>query len=326
MIVQVPWRFLHQPFFRLVEGNRCQRQHLANEVNGKNLNRCNGCGQAHRHTDKTQQDTGQLCVIRGNRGEDGFLEVGEYRPSLCNRCRQGAEVIVEQYDLRCFFRHLRSGTAHGHTDICLFQTQGVVDTVAGYGNHIAHLLQQGDNPILVLGRHPGKDNAAALKQILQFSIRQGLHGPVIVNRELAAVITHTDLARDCPGRDLAVARDHHHPHAAVIDAADGFDHPLSGRVEHGDETCEHKVLLRIFRPGLLAAVKVTVGKRYHPQRLIAHMFAFFQDIPAQAFIKLYHVTVKFHAAADVKHAFQRPFHVRNRLAVMTANNGHPFPG
>ena len=54
------------------------------------------------------------------------------------------------FELREQHRHLGASDAHGEADICLFESGGVVGSVAGDGNDLAELLQAGDEGVLVL--------------------------------------------------------------------------------------------------------------------------------------------------------------------------------
>ena len=78
-------------------------------------------------------------------------------PPALDRGDDGGEVVVGEDHLRGVLGDLGPGDPHGDADVGPRQRRCVVDTVAGHGDDVPLLLEQADEPHLVLRCDPGHD-------------------------------------------------------------------------------------------------------------------------------------------------------------------------
>ncbi len=74
-----------------------------------------------------------------------MLDILINRAAFLNRAHDRAKVVIRQDHIRGFLGNIRAGNTHRDADIRFFQGGGIIDTVAGHRDHIAKLLERGDD-------------------------------------------------------------------------------------------------------------------------------------------------------------------------------------
>ena len=140
------------------------------------------------------------------------LDIANNATTLRHNHRHYGEAIIQQHQLRdraCCRRPI----AHGHTQICRFQCQHIIDTITGHRHMMSARLQRMDHIALVLRRNTTKDlprlhnvrklvaNLGALSFATIIAAGRKLRG---IDRIVSAL--HFQLTRNSPHRAVIVTR------------------------------------------------------------------------------------------------------------------------
>ena len=144
--------------------------------------------------------------------------------------------VVDEHEIGRLAGQIGSARAHGDADVRRGEGRRVVDAVAGDGDRLAAVLEDPDEPQLVLGRGAGDDGLAA----------QPLGELVVVERvERRAAVQ--DLGSVDPGlaggrgdRLGVIAADDDRPHAGVGELGHGIAHPGAQRIAERGQPHERR--------------------------------------------------------------------------------------
>lgn len=133
-------------------------------------------------------------------------------------CHDGGEVVVNKDHICSLLGHIGAGLAHGHANVCHFQSRGVVDAIAGHGHDIAALLVSLNNLHLV-ARADAVENMHPVQHVAQIVHAQAVH--LLSGERLVALagIKEPELLANGLGRLAHVSGDHHNRHAALLERA-----------------------------------------------------------------------------------------------------------
>ncbi len=169
-------------------------------------------------------------------------------PALFHRCHDADVIIIGQNHVRGAFGHIGAGDAHRHADIGALDRRGIVDAVAGHGDHFVIRAQGIDNAHLVLGRNPGKDigrfhlfRQGAIVHIIQFC--PGVN--------FVPWAQQPDAFGHRPAGVGIIAGDHNGADARAAGFFQGRFHFRAGRVDHAHQSGEDQALLGKFPAELI---------------------------------------------------------------------------
>jgi hypothetical protein len=91
--------------------------------------------------EREQQERDHLRDGVGEDVEDELTHVVVDLPSRCHGSDDGGEVVVGEHHRRRFPGHVGARAPHGDADVGSAQRGGVVDAVAGHGDHLAGRAQ-----------------------------------------------------------------------------------------------------------------------------------------------------------------------------------------
>ena len=89
---------------------------------------------------------------------DGLLQVVEDKPALLDTSDDRGKVVVQQDHISGLLGDIATSDTHSNTDISLFQSGRVVDTITGDSHNLASPLAALNDDQLLLGRSPGEDD------------------------------------------------------------------------------------------------------------------------------------------------------------------------
>ena len=141
----------------------------------------------------------------------------------------GGEVVVGEDHLGGVLGDLGAGDPHRHADVRSGERRRIVHAVARHGDDVPLLLEDADQPHLVLGRHSG-DDADAVD--LGFELVVGKGGELGAGERASF---DAELAGDRGGGRGVVAGDHADADAGVLAEGDGVLGLLARRVDDADE-------------------------------------------------------------------------------------------
>src|SRR5215831_5050135 len=88
---------------------------------------------------------------------DSLAEVVVDAPAQFYCSHKGSKIIIQQ-DNRCSLtRHVGAAAAHGNADVRRFERRRIVDAVAGHRDDLSPVLQEIDNPKLLVRSNPRKN-------------------------------------------------------------------------------------------------------------------------------------------------------------------------
>src|SRR5690606_23714682 len=87
-----------------------------------------------------EEDRDDLTKVAGQEEDDSFLNVGINISAFFDCADNRGEVVVSQNHIGRAFADVRSGDAHGDTDVSEFQGRCVIDSVTGHGDDVAMAL------------------------------------------------------------------------------------------------------------------------------------------------------------------------------------------
>ena len=214
-------------------------------------------------TDEREDEAGQHDHL----DPDVLHQVVVEPPTALDRGHDRGEVVVGQDHLRGVLGDLRAGDAHGHADVRTRERRRVVHAVAGHRDDVALLLEDADQPHLVLGRDAG-DDADVVDLRVELVVRE--------RGELGAgerTTVDAELAGDGRRGGGVVARDHADADARVLAQRDGVLGFLAGRVDDADKGEQLEVADQrqqvsgsIERGG----IEVAPSDGQHPEALAGH--------------------------------------------------------
>ncbi len=101
--------------------------------------------------DRPAEHHDDLAEVACHSKRDESAQVVVDHPTFLDSRHDGREVVVTQHHVGSFFGHVGAGDPHCDADVGALEGGGVVDAVTRHGHHLALLLEQLDDPQLVLG-------------------------------------------------------------------------------------------------------------------------------------------------------------------------------
>ena len=221
-------------------------------------------GQQHQGLLRDQQghqaEAGDRHMDRQRVGQ-GPAQVGGDAAPQGHRRHQGADVVVEQHQIRRLPGHGGAVAPHGHADVGGLEGRGIVHAVAPHGHHLPRRLQGLHQLQLLLRLHP-REHRHPLQLLLQGLRAEALEIGPTQHRPRR----QSRLIGDGAGGDRAITAHHHHPHAGGPGLGNRLRHPRAQRVGQAHQADGFKGVVVHIRGHLRQLGRVEAGGHtQHPQ-------------------------------------------------------------
>ena len=153
-LVWWPRRAAHDVGLRRLDAEGQRWQAVGHKIQPENLDRGEGRRPAR---DRRHEHQEHLAGVARQQVVDELLDVVVDASALLHGCHDRGEVVVGEHHVGRLAGDVGAGDAHRDPDVGGLHRRGVVDAVAGHGDHVAESLQRPHDPQLVLGRHAGVD-------------------------------------------------------------------------------------------------------------------------------------------------------------------------
>mmetsp|Transcript_12287 Transcript_12287/g.32633 ORF Transcript_12287/g.32633 Transcript_12287/m.32633 type:complete len:474 (-) Transcript_12287:433-1854(-) len=282
----------HDVQVRRVESERRGGWAVGDQINPQQLHGNETLWESKRRGD---EDGSNLADVAADHVADESLHVVVDRSSLRHRGDDRVEVVVRKHHVARLLRHLRARDTHCHANVREFECGRVVHAVARHRRHLALVLQQLDDVLLVLRLRAAEHaptvvahqhrNLLVTRKVDKLAARQA-----VVRPDLLPLFENANLLRDRLRSQLVVAGDDNDANASLVALRDRTLHLLARRV---DQTCEaaqnevalHSLVSRNVLQNLVSLVLVAaivllevaearsrlVRKRERTQRVARHI-------------------------------------------------------
>eukprot|EP00051_Salpingoeca_urceolata_P023105 m.387384 g.387384 ORF g.387384 m.387384 type:complete len:597 (-) comp20066_c2_seq5:2324-4114(-) len=236
----------HDVQVRRVEPKGRCRQTIRHQVDPQQLHGNEGFWKAKGCREKNADD---FANVGRNQVADKLLCVVVNGAALFDSRHDGGKVIVSKHHVRGALCD-GSARAHGNTDVSLFQSGCIIDTIARHGGDGTHALQVLDNLAFVCWLDTGKEACPANSFLLQPDQRLGVRRKCV---ELSAVVRqtfhilvfakHPNAPADGHGRVLEITSDDNNTNACTAARLNGNLDLLTRGVQHARHPNKSQVLL-----------------------------------------------------------------------------------
>ncbi len=187
-------------------------------------------------------------------------------PALLDRGDDADVVVIGQHHIRSSFGYIGAGDAHRDADIGALDRRGVIDAIAGHGDHFVIRAQGIDDAHLVLWRNPGKDSRmfhlfrqGAVVHLIQLCA--GVH--------FVARLQQPNAFGHCPASIGIIAGDHDSAQPGAARLFQGRFYFWAGRVDHAHQARQKSDLARQTRGSVHPGFRLRCG-RQSPSRAGRH--------------------------------------------------------
>ena len=145
---------LHDIELGVLVGERDGGDHISTQVNAQDKHSGEGLGDLEHHEEQEGRDLGN---VGGESVSDRLLQVIEDKATFFNTVYDRGEVIIEEKHVSGVLGDLRA-RAHSDTDISLFDSRGVIDTITSDSDDMTKSLASINNEEFLGGSSSGEDN------------------------------------------------------------------------------------------------------------------------------------------------------------------------